>query len=54
MNAGKPNQRTSGNGAVALWCYVQLISRAVPECERSPVIVLCERSEPNWSPVGTP
>ncbi len=30
-----PNERTSGNGAVALWFHVQRPSRAVPECERS-------------------
>ena len=28
------NKRTSGNGAVTLWFYVQRLSRAVPECER--------------------
>ncbi len=32
-----PNERTSGNGAVALWFHVQRPSRAVPECERWPM-----------------
>jgi hypothetical protein len=29
------NERTSGNGAVALRFLIQRLSRAVPECERS-------------------
>lgn len=29
-----PNQRTSGNGAVALWFHTQRLSRAVPEFKR--------------------
>jgi hypothetical protein len=29
-----PNERTSGNGAVALWFHVQRLRRPVPECER--------------------
>jgi O-acetyl-ADP-ribose deacetylase (regulator of RNase III) len=30
----RPNERTSGNGAVALSFHVERLSRAVPECER--------------------
>ena len=30
------DQRTSGNGAIALWFHIHHLSRAVPECERSP------------------
>ena len=33
MKLLKPNKRTSGNGAVALWLHVQRLGRAVPECE---------------------
>jgi hypothetical protein len=29
------NERTSGNGAVALWFHIRCLRRAVPECERS-------------------
>jgi hypothetical protein len=29
-----PNERTSGNGAVAFCFHAQHLSRAVPECER--------------------
>jgi hypothetical protein len=29
-----PNERASGNGALALWFHVQALGRAVPECER--------------------
>jgi hypothetical protein len=38
----KPNQRTSGNGAVALGSHVQRPSRAVAECEPSAT------SAPRW------
>ena len=31
----KPNQRTSGNGAVALWFHARRLGRAVPERDRS-------------------
>jgi hypothetical protein len=34
---GSSNERTSGNGAVALWFHIARLSRAVPECERLPV-----------------
>lgn len=30
-----PNERTLGNGAVALWFRAQRLNRAVPERERS-------------------
>ncbi len=30
-----PNERTSGNGAVALWFHAQRLRRAVPECKCS-------------------
>src|SRR5437879_13559767 len=32
-NTDMPNERISGNGAVTLWFHVQLLRRAVPECE---------------------
>lgn len=28
------NERTSGNGQIALWLNIQRLRRAVPECER--------------------
>jgi hypothetical protein len=32
--AAQFNERTSGNGAIALWFDIPHSSRAVPECER--------------------
>jgi hypothetical protein len=29
-----PRERTSGNGALALWLHIRRLSRAVPEAER--------------------
>jgi len=34
MRISSANERTSGNGAVALRSHVERLSRAVPECER--------------------
>ncbi len=31
----RPNQSTSGNGAISPWFSIHRLSRAVPECERS-------------------
>jgi hypothetical protein len=28
------NERTSGNGPIALWLHIQRLRGAVPECER--------------------
>jgi hypothetical protein len=36
MKFRRSNERTSGNGAVALWFHIDRLSRAVPECERWP------------------
>jgi hypothetical protein len=30
-----PNERTSGDGAAALWLHIQRLMRVVPECQRS-------------------
>jgi hypothetical protein len=34
MRISGSNERTSGNGAIALWVHIQRLLRAVPECER--------------------
>jgi hypothetical protein len=35
------NERTSGNGAVALWFHFPRLSRAVPECGRWTFVSMC-------------
>jgi len=43
-----PNERTSGNGAIALCFYVQRLSRAVPE----PGVDMATMEKPPCSPEG--